>query len=244
MIAFLTSSPCIPNADRAILNPENGFVDRMRTALPPRPKCLFICSHPDSAYLTDKYAADMDEAFSGAGMPFGSLTVLDSRNDERAAEMIAQSDFIILAGGHVPTQNAYFARIGLREMLAGYRGVLMGVSAGSMNAADEVYVQPELAGESSPEFCRWATGLGLTHTNLLPHYQQIRDWYLDGKRLFEDITFADSMGHSFYALVDGSYLCIENGREELIGECWRIADGRMVQMGWKAETPLENGGKV
>ena len=53
MIIFLTSSPCIPNADRAILNPANQFVDRMRAALPEHPRCLFVCSNPDSAYLTD-----------------------------------------------------------------------------------------------------------------------------------------------------------------------------------------------
>ena len=233
MIAFLTSSPCIPNADRAILNPDNGFADRMREALPEHPRCLFICSHPDSAYLTDKYAGDMDEAFSGAGMPFASLTVLDSRNDEHAAELIAQSDFIILAGGHVPTQNEYFTRIGLRELLNGYQGVLMGVSAGSMNAADMVYVQPEMEGESAQNFQRWLPGLGLTNVNILPHYQQIKDWYLDGKRLFEDITYDDSHGHAFYALVDGSYLWIENGTEKLLGEAWRIADGQISQVGWK-----------
>ena len=110
----------------------------------------------------------------------------------------------------------------------------MGVSAGSMNAAAEVYVQPEMEGESiNPDFRRWLPGLGLTHTNLLPHYQQVKDWYLDGKRLFEDITYADSHGHAFYALVDGSYLYIENGREKLLGECYRISDGRIVQAGWK-----------
>lgn len=233
MIVFLTSSPCIPNADRAILNPANGFVERMRAALPEHPRCLFVCSHPDSAYLTDKYAADMDEAFSGAGMPFASLTVLDSRTDEHAAELINQSDLIILAGGHVPTQNAYFTRIGMRKLLQGYRGVLMGVSAGSMNAADQVYVQPEMEGESSPEFKRWTTGLGLTNTNLLPHYQQIRDWYLDGQRLFEDITYKDSFGHAFYALVDGSYLYIQNGEEQMLGEAYRIANGTLVQTGWQ-----------
>jgi len=236
MIAFLTSSPCIPNADRAILNPDNGFVDRMRAALPEHPRCLFICSHPDSAYLTDKYAGDMDEAFAGAGMPFASLTVLDSRNDDRAAELIANSDLIILAGGHVPTQNAYFNRIGLRNLLTNYQGVLMGVSAGSMNAADVVYVQPEMEGESiNPDFKRWLPGLRLTEINILPHYQQVKDWYLDGKRLFEDITYADSHGHVFYALVDGSYLYIADGKEALLGESYRIADGRLERIEWKEQ---------
>ena len=229
MIAFLTSSPCIPNADRAILNPDNGFVERMRAALPHHPRCLFVCSHPDSAYLTDKYAADMDEAFSGAGMGFESLTVLDSRTDTRAAELIAAGDLIILAGGHVPTQNEYFNRIGLRELLREYHGVLMGVSAGSMNAAENVYAQPEMEGESiRPDYRRWLTGLGLTQINILPHYQMIRDWELDGKRLFEDITYADSHGHAFYALVDGSYLYIADGEQTLYGEVRLIADGQQT----------------
>lgn len=239
MIAFLTSSPCVPNADRAILNPDNGFVDRMRAALPEHPRCLFVCSHPDSAYLTDKYAGDMDEAFSGAGMSFASLTVLDSRNDDCAAELIAQSDLIILAGGHVPTQNEYFNRIGLRELLSGYQGVLMGVSAGSMNAAANVYAQPEMEGEAmNPAYRRWLPGLGLTDINILPHYQMIKDWMLDGKRLFEDITYADSHGHAFYALVDGSYLYIANGREEMLGDCYRISEGEMEQVGWKQHNGL------
>lgn len=236
MIVFLTSSPCIPNADRAILNPDNGFVERMRAALPEHPRCLFICSHPDSAYLTDKYAGDMDEAFAGAGMPFANLTVLDSRNDGLAAELIAQSDLIILAGGHVPTQNEYFNRIGLQNLLEGYQGVVMGVSAGSMNAAKNVYAQPEMEGESiNPDYRRWLSGLGLTNTNILPHYQMIKDWQLDGKRLFEDITYADSHGHAFYALVDGSYVYIADGKEELLGESYCIADGRIERIGWKEQ---------
>ena len=238
MIAFLTSSPCVPNADRAILNPANGFVDRMRSALPERPRCLFICSHPDSAYLTDKYAADMDEAFCGAGLPFGSLTVLDSRTDERAAGLIAQSDLIILAGGHVPTQNEYFTRIHLRELLKEYHGVIMGVSAGSMNAADAVYVQPEMEGESSADFPRWARGLGLTHTNILPHYQQIKDWYLDGKRLFEDINYPDSMGQVFHALPDGRYLFGTGRMQRIFGECYCISDGQISQACANGETLL------
>lgn len=228
MIIFLTSSPCIPNADRAILNPANQFVDRMRAALPEHPRCLFVCSNPDSAYLTDKYAGDMDEAFADAGMAFASLTVLDSRNDTHAAELIAQSDLLILAGGHVPTQNEYFEKIGLKALLRDYQGVLMGVSAGSMNAAEWVYAQPEMEGESiSPDFKRWLPGLGLTNINILPHYQQIKDWYLDGKRLFEDITFADSYGHVFYALEDGSYVYIAEGNEQICGKAYVIADGEM-----------------
>jgi HD superfamily phosphodiesterase len=48
---------------------------------------------------------------------------------------------------------------------------------------------------------------------------------LDGFRLIEDITYADSMGHEILAINDGSYIVIEDGRTELFGEAYRILDG-------------------
>lgn len=238
MILFLTSSPCVPNADRAILNPANGFVDRLKAALPPQPKCLFVCSDPDSPELTDKFGAEMAEAFAEAGMELKEFTALDRRNDEDAQALIWESDLIILAGGHVPTQNAYFQEIGLGALLENYQGVLMGISAGTMNSAWQVYMQPEDEGESDPEFQRFATGLGLTDVNVLPHYQQVKDYTLDGLRLFEDITYADSMGRSFLALVDGSYIYNDGEGELLFGEAYTIEDGVLEQISQENDITL------
>ena len=68
--------------------------------------------------------------------------------------------------------------------------MIFGISAGSMNSAEEVYAQPELDGESlDPDYKRFITGLGLTKTKLIPHYQDIKDRFLDGKRLFEQHVF-------------------------------------------------------
>ena len=85
--------------------------------------------------------------------------------------LIWKSDLIILAGGHVPTQNAFFQDIGLRKLIKDYQGVVLGISAGTMNAADRVYIQPEEPGETVPEFQRFGEGLGITRINVLPHYQ-------------------------------------------------------------------------
>lgn len=224
MILFLTSSPFVPNADGPILNPANGFVERLRGVLPENPKCLYICSDPDSD-CTDQYGQDAAEAFENAGMPLGEVCSLDRRNDENAQELIWESDLIILSGGHVPTQNAYFQEIGLAEMLEDFQGVVMGISAGTMNCADRVYIQPEEEGESDPEFERFAPGLGLTDTNVLPHYQQVKDYTLDGLRLFEDITYADSYGECFLAMVDGSYIYNDGEGEVLYGEAYTLEDG-------------------
>ena len=230
MIAFLSSSPCIYGAPRAILNPENGFADNLRRCLPDRIRCLFIASSPDEPHLTQRFGYEMASCFAEAGFLFSDFRILDRQNQDDAQMLIWKSDFIILSGGHVPTQNAFFQDISLGELLKDYQGVVLGISAGTMNAADRVYVQPEEPGESVPEFPRFAEGLGITNVNVLPHYQMVKDNYLDGRRLFEDITYADSWGECFYVFVDGTYLLIEDGRTTLFGEAYRLADGQMEQI--------------
>lgn len=231
MTLFLTSSPCVIGAPRAILSNANGFVDRLRRSLPPHPDTLFVCSDPDDWDRTDEFAQAFADAFREAGMELGDFCILDSRNMEDASTLVAQSQLIILSGGHVPTQNAFFQDCGLRECLAGYDGVLMGISAGSMNAAEVVYAQPEEPGESiDPYYCRFCPGLGLTDIHILPHYQQVKDTILDGRRLFEDITFGDSFGHTFYAFPDGTYLYGDDTTYGIFGKCYRIRDGVMEQV--------------
>ena len=62
-------------------------------------------------------------------------------------------------------------------------------SAGSMNCADIVYAGPEFEGEAvDPLYERWITGLGITNINVFPHFQSLKDEYLDGLRLIEDIS--------------------------------------------------------
>lgn len=225
MTLFLTSSPFIDGADRAILSNANEFIDRIKEALPPYPRMLYICSSPEDRDATCHYGADTFTAFAEAGIVCSSYAVLDGFNADHAVELVENSDFIVLCGGHVPTQNEFFREISLRELLEGYSGVIMGISAGSMNAPDMVYVQPEAPGESDPDFPRFAPGLGLTSVNILPHYQKVKNAFLDGKRLFEDITYPDSMGHTFFALPDGSYFYQDDEQLLLCGKAYRLKNG-------------------
>ena len=236
MIAFITSSPFREDVDRPTFSNANGFIDRIRGALTEYPRCLYICSSPERRDLNCLYGADIFMAFANAGIHFSSYQVLDDANAHRAGELVAQADLIVLAGGHVPTQNAFFRRIGLRHLLENYPGVVMGISAGSMNAADVVYSQPEEPGESSPAFPRFLPGLNLTKVNILPHYQKVKDDILDGKRLYEDITFADSMGHTFYALPDFSYVLSDENGETIYGESYRVRDGQMQHLTFHGES--------
>lgn len=231
MNIFITSSPYIDGADRAILNDANGFTDRLREVLPPNPSALFVCADPDDHDMTCHFAADTCGAFSAAGMAFSRYDVLDGSNAEEAAQLIDQSDFLIFSGGHVPTQNRFFQEIGLREILTDFDGVVMGISAGSMNLADVVYVQPEEPSEGiDPDFQRFAPGLGLTDVNILPHYQKVKDNILDGLRLMEDITYPDSENNTFFALPDGSYFYQDDDCLLLCGQAWLIRDCQLSQL--------------
>ena len=226
MIAFLTSSHNIEG--QPDLNPANGFAAELLKAVPRPCRGLVICSDPDNYERTDFYCGSVRKGFEISGVVFADYQILDRRNQNRAAELVQSADMIILMGGHVPTQNRFFVEIQLRELLKGYDGVIVGISAGSMNSADVVYAQPELEGEAiSSDYQRFLPGLNLTKTMLLPHYQKVKGDMLDGMRLFEDITFADSIDRKFYVLPDGSYLYLHDGREELRGEAWLIENGVM-----------------
>ena len=238
MICFLTSRTDPPGSDHLTLNPANGFVDALRRVFPAPCRALFVCSDPDNAEKTDFYAATLRTSFSSAGLPFARLLTLDGRSEAQAARLIAESNLLILSGGHVPTQNRFFQKIGLKALLRDFDGVVIGISAGTMNSAETVYAQPELEGEAvDPAYPRFLPGLGLTKRQIIPHYQMIQDDVLDGKRVMEDVAYPDSAGRQFILLPDGGYLYIENGTETLCGEAYLLADGRLRQIS-------EAGGRV
>lgn len=230
MTLFITSSPYVANAPRAILSPANAFIDNIRQALPENPRVLFVCADPEDHQGVCRFAAETTAAFAEAGIAFSCYHVLDGCNSRSTQALLNRSDFVILSGGHVPTQNAFFQKIHLPQLLQDFEGTVMGISAGSMNCAEWVYVQPEEPGESSPDFPRFAPGLGLTEVNILPHYQQVKDNILDGLRLFEDITYPDSQDNCFFALPDNSYIYQDPEHLLLFGEGYCLCDGVMEQI--------------
>ena len=239
MILFLTSSPCVYKHAPATLTEANGFLQRIRSKLPPNPKTLFVASSPADHARTDFYCGDMAGAFERAGILLPGWQILDDLTADKARELVAWSDFIVLMGGHVPTQNEFFNRIGLRRLLEGYPGVVMGISAGTMNAADTVYAQPEEDGESAPSFRRFYHGLGLTHINVCPHYQEVieKNMCVDGIPIYPNLTAADSMGHTFHIFPDGTYLYRDEKEYAILGECWHFRDGVMTKL-------TEYGGRI
>lgn len=301
MEIYLTSSPFAGHEDPAQSHTDsanreisdvNDFEERLEKSAKGCKKGLFIAADPDNAAATDGFSRDMKNALDRSGIHLETWKTLDRRNAGDAAKLVGESDFIVLAGGHTPTQNRFFREIRLKELLEDKNGagrkdkekkrfgsigvdglktlmgafgvpvndpdddddknerlrtaamnstsgkcVLLGISAGSMNAASTVYAQPEEEGESvDPKYERFMPGLGLTDVMIIPHYQRIKDRILDGKRLFEDITVPDSMGRYLYLLSDGSYLYTNGDISRIYGELHIMKDGVIRKVAGKGGT--------
>ena len=235
MIAFLTSSlggyykkdgAQIPTQ----LSTENSLLENLQKHWRGNAKALIISSDADNIEKNDSIKSVLAAAFPMSGLSVRQMDICDSRN-EALVEDIAGCDVLILAGGHVPTQNKFFQRLRLKEHMDNFDGIVIGISAGTMNCAEIVYAQPELEGESADkDYERFLPGLGITKLMILPHYQKIKDDILDGQRLFEDITYQDSHGREFYALEDGSYVMMEDNAAALFGTAYLIKDGTIKQI--------------
>lgn len=235
MIAYLTShiggsykkeGTRIPTQ----LSTENGLLDSLQKHWKDNSKVLIISADADDAEVNDSIVKIFAMSFPICGLSVSQMHICDNRN-KKLVDKITDYDVLMLVGGHVPTQNKFFERICLKEHINDFDGILIGISAGTMNSAEVVYALPELEGESiDKEYERFLSGLGITKLMILPHFQDIKNNILDGRRLFEDITYPDSYGREFYALEDGSYFMIEDKATTLFGAAYLIKDGTIKQI--------------
>ena len=214
----------------AKLPETNGLLKSIQAVWKNDSKVMIISGSPDYYDKNDSVLFCLSGAFPLSGLSTSEVLMCDERSKE-SIERLSEMDVLILAGGHVPTQNSFIKTLGLKERLKTWDGLLIAWSAGSMNCAETVYAGPELPGEAiDPNYQRWISGLGITKTNIFPHFEALRDEMLDGMRLIEDITYSDSMGHEIIALNDGSYIDINSGIETLYGEAYSIKDGVQRQI--------------
>ena len=232
MTLYLTGSPT--RFGEPSFTEDNGFLADVKASLAQvtgggKPRVLLVSAAPDDRGFTDSVLKGMSDCIHASGIKTEKIVMQDRRNAEKAPELVRWAHWIVMCGGHVPTQNKFIHEIGLRHLLEGFQGVLMGCSAGSMNCAEDVYSHPELPGEAAdPQYRRWLKGLGLTDIQLIPHLEQVRYAKVDGLRLFEDISFPDSWGHRFYTFRDGGYVVKKEGKPaELRGEAFEITRGAM-----------------
>ncbi|MCI6000127.1 MAG: Type 1 glutamine amidotransferase-like domain-containing protein [Finegoldia magna] len=218
----------IMSSDKRQLNSQNDFIDKIHEYVDDI-NCLYIPSNPYRQFLTNTISSHHKRAFEKSGFTVKSWDVFSLFQKNILKKLISNANLIILAGGHVPTQNKFFNDIRLKQCIKDYKGLVIGISAGSMNSATEVYAQPEKLGEvKSPNYDRFLEGLGIVDISVLPHYKDVKDERLDNQRIMEDVTLPDSYGRKFYAIEDGAFIVATENK--IYGNCYVIKDGKIKKV--------------
>ena len=135
MKLFLTSSPIgIYRSEEPLdyegFNPANGLVEELKKYWMEDARCLLISAFPDDYEINDRMRGDFEGILADSGLSCSCMDLCDSRNGKEKADALHSYDFIILGGGHVPTENEFFTKINLADRFRGYQGIVMGISAG------------------------------------------------------------------------------------------------------------------
>lgn len=176
---------------------------------------LFICSSPDDYNKNEEYSEIITKSLSLAGIKFQMSDVIDSRNWLFSKGLINTADLVVLLGGNPLEQMEFFNNIELKEKIKKYKGCLMGISAGSLNMAKDVYCSQDKEIESS---CYYK-GLGLVDLNIEPHFE------ISDAEKINNILLNDSMKQSFIALPDESFVFVKKGKMSLYGDAYYFNKG-------------------
>ena len=206
-----------------------GFFEDLRKEWPDSARILYVPCDPSDDESINHQKRCLLDALEMKDLKVSEVRVLTDEDKDTLPELISWANVIYLSGGHTPDQLSFMKRIGLKEALLPYDGIVIGLSAGSMNAAYNVYLVPELPGEAlDPDYVRFSDGLDLTNIEIIPHAQSVKDHQIDGKDFIKDIVLPDSYGSRFYMITDGSYFKVKNGKTIFKGVGDLIEDGKIT----------------
>lgn len=91
------------------LSTENVFSDNLQKHWKDNSKVLIISADADDEEKNDSIMKIFNASFPISGLTIRRMHICDNRNEKTVNE-IAGSDALILAGGHVPTQNRFLKK--------------------------------------------------------------------------------------------------------------------------------------
>ena len=113
MKLFMTSSPM--GAYRSTeapafkgLDPANGLVEELVSYWREDSRCLLISAFPEEYSVNDRMRADFERIFRETGLSVKCMDICDRRGGTEIVSKLGSYDMVILGGGHVPTEKAFF----------------------------------------------------------------------------------------------------------------------------------------
>lgn len=161
---------------------ENNFLNNLKKYLKNNRKFVLIASDPTKYEQNDLFLNIDKDALLLSGIEFKEYIVLDNRNKDNVKELLANADLIFLCGGNTLIQNTFFNDIELNKYLNNTDSTIVGISAGSINAAKNVFNSPEC--EEDLIHSPYLNGLNLTNINIEPHFKL--DGADDGNKRYKE----------------------------------------------------------
>ena len=188
----------------------------MKKSLKSNKKFILIASNPFNFEQNDQFLEMDIEASKLSGLSFDEYLILDNRNKTKISEVLKDSSLIFLCGGNTYIQNQFFNEINLKKYIKELDATIVGISAGAINCAEEVFNSPEEDDDLSNSSI--LVGLGLTEFNIEPHFDINNDNTIQNKAVLNE-----SYKRVLYGLPDGSYI----NDNKVFGKCYRIYQGNV-----------------
>lgn len=140
------------------------FVSSLRPIIKNKAKFAFVASEFEKNHeKTDRFFLFFLNMFEKSSIFFEESCVIDARmTPEKMRKEIEAADVVWLAGGVSPVQYQYFQKYGLVPVLKQHEGVIIGMSAGSINMA-----QTAICVHDKIEINQ---ALGLVDISVKPHF--------------------------------------------------------------------------
>lgn len=199
------------------LNTEQG--ELFRTLLTGRRSFVFIASEFEKMHeKTDKYFRFFLKMFQESGISFDETCVVDGRmTAEDAQKSVKEADVVWLSGGNTPVEFTYLKKYGLDTVLRQHKGVVIGMSAGSINMAKNAICTLS-CGHAKQEIYE---GLGYVNFSVEPHFRSDK---------LTDELLELSKEHVIYGLFDDSIIVNKDGKVSFYGEVYRLKGGQIERL--------------
>ena len=207
------------------ISKEQGFNEIQREYLKKDIKnndtIVFIATTFDDYEKNDLYYNNLIKHFKNIDITFNKAYLIDNRVDkDLAKDYILKSNIIFLMGGDTKKQIDSVKEYDLFEILKSKEGIILGVSAGSMNQSSRVVYKNDYNNYVIEDY----EGLGYIDINIYPHLDFNNIDYL--KEVFEVSNYTKTV-----ALPNDSFIRIENNNIDFVGEYYTIQNSKITMPG-------------
>ena len=202
---------------------NNGFSDEIvelfQKKITQRGRFAFVASEFKKNHRkTDNYFKFFLNMFEEKGIHFKEACVVDGRmTAKQAQETVEAADVVWLSGGDTPVEFAYFQEYGLIDVIKKHNGVVIGMSAGSINLADTAICTRSCGHDPQQIY----PGIGCVRISVEPHFVM-------GELSDELLELSEK--YTIYGLCDESVIVCEDNDIEFYGEIYKIEKGKVEKI--------------